>query len=201
MQLRIISWNVRGLNAADKRAVVKSVLVGARPHIVCLQETKIERMDLFLVREVWGGRFVEWEFLPSRGASGGILVCWDNQVVIREEMERGGFSVSCLFNCVADEFRWVFTRVYGPVLGFERGDFYEELENVAFRWQRPWCVCGDFNAVRFPFERTGSHRLSDAMVGSVDVLMSCSWLICRCKGAVHMVQWADCVSARPFSCF
>ena len=40
MKLKILSWNVRGLNAAEKRMVVKLFVKGVRADIVCLQETK-----------------------------------------------------------------------------------------------------------------------------------------------------------------
>ena len=104
-------------------------------------------MDRGFIRDIWGGQYVEWEVLPARGSAGGIVVCWDNRVVIREEVEIGGFSLSCLFRCVEDDFRWVFTGVYGPVLGVERENFFNELGDVAFRWERPWCIGGDFNVV------------------------------------------------------
>ena len=34
---------------------------------------------------------------------------------------------------------------------------------MAFRWDAPWCVGGDFTVVRFSGEKKGSHRLSGAM--------------------------------------
>ena len=47
--------------------------------MVCLQETKMEELIVEVVREVWGDRYIDWEFLSargsSRGSSGGILLC------------------------------------------------------------------------------------------------------------------------------
>ena len=143
MNLKILCWNVRGLHARDKRATIKTFLKGVRADILCLQETKLASVDRSIVRELWGGHCVDWECLPARGSSGGILLCWDSRVVVREEVEIGGFSVSCLFRSVEDGFRWVFTGVYGPVLGVERSGFFDELASVAFRWEEPWCIGGD----------------------------------------------------------
>ncbi|GMP60016.1 hypothetical protein CsSME_00023054 [Camellia sinensis var. sinensis] len=70
--LKIVSWNVRGLN--DKRVAMKAVLRSAKPDIVCLQETKMEVVGVELIREVLEGRFVEWTFLPSLGTVGGVLL-------------------------------------------------------------------------------------------------------------------------------
>ena len=105
MLLKILSWNVRGLNSGDKRVAIKSFLRGTRAHVVCLQETKMEELGSEIVREVWGGRFVDWVALPARGSAGGILVCWDSRVVEKEEVEMGIFSVSCLLRFIEDGFK------------------------------------------------------------------------------------------------
>ena len=102
MILKILSWNVRGLNAVDKRVAVKSIIKKSRADVVCLQETKMEVLGDEVVREVWGSRFIEWVSLPARGSAGGILLGWDKRVVVREGLEIGGFSISCLFRGVED---------------------------------------------------------------------------------------------------
>lgn len=45
MKMKMISWNVRGLNDSQKRLVVKSLLHEWKCDVVCLQETKIAGMD------------------------------------------------------------------------------------------------------------------------------------------------------------
>ena len=42
MNLKIISWNVRGLNDKEKRLKIRNFLHSCRAYIVCLQETKLE---------------------------------------------------------------------------------------------------------------------------------------------------------------
>ena len=42
MKSKILSWNVRGANAPDKRKVIKNFLRSYRADLVCLQETKIQ---------------------------------------------------------------------------------------------------------------------------------------------------------------
>ena len=41
MSLRLLSWNVRGLNNPQKREVCKNLLKEWRCDVVCLQETKL----------------------------------------------------------------------------------------------------------------------------------------------------------------
>ena len=87
-------------------------------------------------------------------------MCWDSRVVVCEDFEVGGFSV---LRGVEDNFRWVFTGVYDPVVGAERTNFLNEIASVAFKWELPWCVGGDFNVVRYPEERWVNHGVSCAM--------------------------------------
>ncbi len=59
MNLRIISWNVRGLNARAKRRRVSNSIRMWKGVVVCLQETKLEVVDLVVVRSFWGSPFVD----------------------------------------------------------------------------------------------------------------------------------------------
>jgi exonuclease III len=54
MKLKIISWNVRGLNNPQKRGVVKNWLCEWKCDVVCLQETKLDKVDWVLVCSIWG---------------------------------------------------------------------------------------------------------------------------------------------------
>ena len=49
--------------------------------------------------------------------------------------------------------------MYGPVIGIEKEDFWEELGAIRGLWDDPWCVGGDFNSVRFPEERRNAPSL------------------------------------------
>ena len=89
MLIRILSWNVRGINDKDKRKVVKAFLRLQRADLVCLQETKCKLMLDLVVRSLGFGRFVNWGSVHSRGQAGGILVFWDWRVLELLEMETG----------------------------------------------------------------------------------------------------------------
>lgn len=74
MDLKIFSWNVRGLGNRDKRVSINRSIVDAKPDIICVQETKIQSMSDSIIKDVWGSSTDSWVALPSWGASGGILV-------------------------------------------------------------------------------------------------------------------------------
>ena len=53
--------------------------------------------------------------------------------------------------------------MYGPVIGSEKEDFWEELRAIRGLWEDPWCIGGDFNIVRFLKERRNAPRLTAEM--------------------------------------
>ena len=60
MMLKILSWNARGANDSDKRLIIKPFLNSKKAKLVCLQETKIQKLDPGLVRSLGGDRFSQW---------------------------------------------------------------------------------------------------------------------------------------------
>uniref|UniRef100_A0A2N9I2D6 Reverse transcriptase domain-containing protein n=1 Tax=Fagus sylvatica TaxID=28930 RepID=A0A2N9I2D6_FAGSY len=82
--------------------------------VICLQETKLDLITRGIVRSLWGIHHVDWVYLGSDGASGGILLMWDRRVVEKIDEAVGLFSVSCKFRCISDQYEWAFSGVYGP---------------------------------------------------------------------------------------
>ena len=74
MNLKILSSNFRGLNEKEKRRKVRNFLRSWRADIVCLQVTKLEWVTRGLVRSIWSCPYIDWLYLGSEGASGGILL-------------------------------------------------------------------------------------------------------------------------------
>jgi exonuclease III len=72
----VLCWNVRGINDKDKWDPMRNKIEESIANIFCLQETKKESIDLQFVRKFPPKRFDRFDFSPSNGASGGILVCW-----------------------------------------------------------------------------------------------------------------------------
>ncbi|KAG6663824.1 hypothetical protein CIPAW_02G049700 [Carya illinoinensis] len=131
--------------------------------IVCLQETKLNYIDRGIVRSLWSEVHVDWAYLASNRASGGIVVLWDRRLVERVEEFIGNYTVACSFKSVADNYLWAFAGVYGANLDKDRSLLWDELVGIHNWWDLPWCIGGDFNVVRFPSDASGSRRLQPAM--------------------------------------
>ena len=75
MNIKIITWNVRGVNDPDKRSVIKSFLISNRVDLVCLQETKVHQMNNVTARSLGVGRFLNWRALNAKGPRGVFFFC------------------------------------------------------------------------------------------------------------------------------
>ncbi|RVW18783.1 hypothetical protein CK203_102738 [Vitis vinifera] len=81
-------------------------------------ETKVKDMSLQMVNSVGVGRFLNWALVDARGVAEGLLLFWDNSL---GEVRGGkrGYSISIRFRNCADGFTWIFSGVYGLVIGFK----------------------------------------------------------------------------------
>ena len=168
MKLRLISWNVRGLNNPQKQEVMKHLLREWRCDIVCLQETKLDGLDHRMVRSLWGNQHVDWVALDAINTVGGILLMWDSRVVEKIDAAMGHNSVSCYWHGLVDDFNWVCSGVYGPHMEESRQQCWEGLSFIRQHWAAPWCIVGDFNAVRFSSERLGCTWFNPGMYSFSD---------------------------------
>lgn len=134
MTLRLLSWNVRGLNNPQKREVCKNLLKEWRCNIVFLLETKLFSLNSSLLQSLWGSPFTDWAILDAVQTSEGVLLIWDKQVVEKIDVSVGQFSVSVLLKGVLDGFEWVCTGIYGPNADHHRAVLWEEQSKVRVRW-------------------------------------------------------------------
>uniref|UniRef100_A0A453NMC9 Endonuclease/exonuclease/phosphatase domain-containing protein n=1 Tax=Aegilops tauschii subsp. strangulata TaxID=200361 RepID=A0A453NMC9_AEGTS len=80
-KLRLVVWNVSGLNACARRTEIRSLIGTTSASIVCLQETKMELICSSVVLDTLGSEFDDYTYLPAQGTRGGILLAWKSRVV------------------------------------------------------------------------------------------------------------------------
>ena len=59
MKIKILSWNVRGLNDREKRRMINLVVRAQKADLVCFLETKVQEMSLKMVKSLGAGRFMD----------------------------------------------------------------------------------------------------------------------------------------------
>lgn len=149
----VLCWNVRGLNAVRKWDSVKNKIAGAGCDIICLQETKKEHLDQVFLRKILPISFDDFLFVPSVGASGGLLVAWKSQLFSGSQKLVSGFSLTVEFTSKLDDSTWTLLNVYGPCTPQGKRKFTTWLKNSEIPNDEDWIIMGDFNLYRYPENR------------------------------------------------
>ena len=154
VQMKIITWNVRGLSAFEKRKEVRKLVGEKKPTIVCIKETKLAKVDDFICSSVWGNSPCGFSFQPSIGASGGLPTMWDSDEVeisyslsFEHVLAVGGRFLHSLEDFVVFNL-YALCDVGSQVVLW--GTLSTKLESFT---EKNVCVCGDLNAVRSVEER------------------------------------------------
>src|SRR4051794_4884912 len=72
--------NVRGLNFAARQRFVRGKIDESQCAIICLQETKCPSIDARFIRTWCPRRFDQFAYVPSIGASGGLITIWNSSL-------------------------------------------------------------------------------------------------------------------------
>ena len=74
----ILNWNIRGLNAQKKWLALHKKIEESDVDIIRLQETKkITFLTWPRSEAFFHSKFNDFSFVPSIGASGGLLISWN----------------------------------------------------------------------------------------------------------------------------
>jgi exonuclease III len=152
--MKLLSFNVRGLGGWEKRREVLRLVREKNPFVFCIQETKLQVVDDFVCRSLWGGESYGFSYRPSLGAACGILTLWNSKevdVFMSMSFEnvliiKGRFLKSGVDFAIAN--------VYAPCDNVGREHLWERVAALIHNDEgRAWCVSGDFNAIRSESER------------------------------------------------
>lgn len=149
----ILCWNVRGLNASKKQLALSNAIASSGCAIICLQETKMPSVDLALIKTICPRRFDHFAFIPSVGASGGILTIWNGSLFDGQIIFSESFVLGVTFTAKNSAHVWTLINVYGPCRGDDRQRFTEWLFELDIPNSQDWLLLGDFNFIRSPDNR------------------------------------------------
>jgi exonuclease III len=78
----VLCWNIRGLNSKSKQLALRNVIDECGCDVICLQETKKDSFDMAFIKSCCPPCFDDFLYIPSNGASGGIIVIWKSSVFL-----------------------------------------------------------------------------------------------------------------------
>jgi exonuclease III len=149
----ILCWNVRGLNDPNKWDSIRNKLEESACSLFCFQETKKEDFDIMFLRKFAPRRFDCFDYCPSEGASGGILVGWSSRVFSVVTVDSESFALRLQVTSVHNLAVWNLITVYGPTREPARTNFVSWLFSLDIAPEDQFLILGDFN-----FYRTNSNR-------------------------------------------
>jgi exonuclease III len=156
-KIKIITWNVRGLNDKSKRSSIRNFIRLESPDIICLQETKLSRVPETIYRQMFSRRYAKGICLPAQGTSGGIILTWKNSVfkcdgrILKENV------ITADLRLMMDDQLIRITGVYGPTTGTHRAEFLQQIREQKPMHDEPWMICRDFNLILGSQERSSGN--------------------------------------------
>lgn len=96
--MKIISWNIRGLNGVHNLEILRNMIRHQRPDIMLIQETKMKKEVL---SKISFSNNMVGEAMDSKGSSGGFLTLFNNKLFKFTPLYNDGniFFVKC-FICI-----------------------------------------------------------------------------------------------------
>ena len=76
----VLCWNIHRMNSDKNLLALSNAISISGCAIVCLHETKRHVIDLAFIKTCYPKRFDKFAFVPSRGASGGLVTIWNSSV-------------------------------------------------------------------------------------------------------------------------
>lgn len=127
---KVLCWNVRGLNSDKKWTLIKDKITESQCDILCLQETKKELLDSVFIKKFCPSSFDKFEFLPSQGASGGLVTIWKSAMFEGHMVFSNEYAISIKFTSYLDDCEWILTNVYGPCTTEQKRNFVHWLKHI-----------------------------------------------------------------------
>jgi hypothetical protein len=98
-------------------------------------------------------KYNKFEFIPSVGASGGIIIIWNGSLFNGEIAFENEFSLSIKFTSSLSHESWILTNIYGPCVAERKAIFLDWFSNIDMPEDMDLLELGDFNFMRKPSDR------------------------------------------------
>jgi hypothetical protein len=120
---KIICWNIRGVNSSSKWNSIHSKIQETGCDILCIQETKRDFFDATYIKKLMPPSFDSFEYVPSIGASGGILTVWKSSKFNGNITFQNRYALSIELASTVSGVSWILTNIYAPCTTDERNNF------------------------------------------------------------------------------
>jgi exonuclease III len=145
--MKIISWNIRGLNGCSKHKLLRDLILVEKPDIVLLQEKKCTSEDVDrLLPYCW--KQGEAVSTTATGTAGGLAILWNTNSVLLEKFIATRWSITVDYRLIGSNKPGHLANVYGPTSLREKQDFLRNMNYLSNLMQHNrWIIGGDFNII------------------------------------------------------
>lgn len=147
-QWNVLVWNVRGINSDNKLLAIRNAIDTCGCDVLCLQETKRMHFDLAFLKTFCPKRFDKFAYVPSRGASGGLITIWNGSTFDGTVCLSDIFALRVSFTSKISGNVWTLYNIYGPCQGTDRLLFTNWLYDLVIPDSEDWLLVGDYNFIQ-----------------------------------------------------
>ena len=175
--MKLLSWNIRGLNSPGKQKILKNMIQKEKPNILFLQETKCNSEILgTILSKAWPS--CSSVAVDASGSSGGLAIAWDTLTIDLSDFHAGHHLIQAIFHPIGTNIQGHLSNVYFPQDQAGKIALLNTLANLNTNRSYPlWIVAGDFNMITQMRERTGGRLRADPGSGHFRDFIANSWLI------------------------
>jgi hypothetical protein len=176
--MKVISWNVRGINGLSKHRMLRRKIHQEKPTILMIQETKSTSETLqTLLAHLWKNS--KSIAVDVARASGGLAITWDPSTITLNDFTTTRNSISASYHLIGTNMHGFITFVYGPQSIDQKTNLLNFLD--WYKQENPrqnWILGGDFNLITNLREKKGGTTLSRRRTTTLKTsLRIMNWLI------------------------
>lgn len=175
--MKLISWNIRGLNSPKTGRILKNMLKQEKPSILVLQEMKCSSTVLErIAAEAWPGGLVI--AVDAQGASGGLAILWDARIIHLSNIQANKNFIQATFHLSGTNAHGLLTNVYFPQETAQKSQLLNILSELNRDRPLPlWISGGDFNMIASMDEKRGGRSNSNNDEGLLKNFINSNWLM------------------------
>eukprot|EP00253_Pinus_taeda_P019122 PITA_19122 len=184
--MKLISWNIRGLNCPRKGKLLKNLIMEEKPKILFLQETKCNSTILEkIAAKAWPGGLVT--AVDAQGASGGLAILWDAGKIQLVNIHVNKNFIQAVFHFLGTNIYGHITNVYFPQETQQKAAILEAISQLNIDRTYPlWVTRGDFNMIASTEEKLGGRCRINRDGSILKDFVQNNWLIDLPTSNVHI---------------
>ncbi|GJR34328.1 RNA-directed DNA polymerase, eukaryota [Tanacetum coccineum] len=179
-----IGYNMEGcLGQSTKKSWIRELNRKNKINFAAIQETKLENIDLFSIKALWGNFSYYFASSPLVEFSWGILFVWDPNMFVKHNVTILDYFVAVHGTRVATSTKIIIVSVYAPQDLSKKKILWDYITHMIDSWDGECIILGDFNEVRSTnFNDSGAKAFNNfiSMAGLIDLHLegySYTWAI------------------------